>query len=116
MRKPRRLQGILPTKRGEERGGLFCLRLSLRWRAKAALGAARSGFYEVDEHSHAVVKNLRQGERSGRAVRRLGGEPNVRRTCSRVEASSSCVALRVASPRSQRRVAARFRPVQHSSA
>ena len=45
-----------------------------------------------------------------------GGAPNVRRTCSSVEASSSCVASRVASPRSQRRVAARLSPVQHSSA
>jgi len=33
-----------------------------------------------------------------------------------VEAISSCVASWVASPRSQRRVAARFNPVQHSSA
>ena len=42
--------------------------------------------------------------------------PKVRRTCSSVEASSSCVASRVASPCSQRRVAARLRAVQHSSA
>ena len=35
--------------------------------------------------------------------------PKVRRMCSSVEASSSCVASRVASPRSQRRVAARLR-------
>ena len=48
--------------------------------------------------------------------RGVGGAPNVRRTCSSVEASSSCVASRVASPLSQRRVAARLRPVQHSSA
>jgi hypothetical protein len=45
-----------------------------------------------------------------------GGVPNVRRTCSSVEASSSWVASRVASPCSQRRVAARLSPVQHSSA
>ena len=51
------------------------------------------------------------------AVRRfgLGGARNVRRTCSSVEASSSDVASRVASPCSQRRVAARLSPVQHSS-
>ena len=42
--------------------------------------------------------------------------PNVRRTCSSVEASTSCVTSRLASPCSQRRVAARLRPVQHSSA
>ena len=43
-------------------------------------------------------------------MRRLGGggAPKVRRMCSSVEASSSCVASRVASPRSQRRVAARL--------
>jgi YVTN family beta-propeller protein len=54
------------------------------------------------------------------AAARTGGylwdAPNVRRTCSSVEASSSWVCSRVASPRSQRRVAARFRAVQHSSA
>ena len=44
------------------------------------------------------------------------GVPNVRRTCSSVRVSSSAVVSRVASPRSQRRVATRFRPVQHSSA
>ena len=51
-----------------------------------------------------------------RSRRRPGVEPNVRRMCSSVEASSSDVASRVASPCSQRRVAERLSAVQHSSA
>ena len=59
----------------------------------------------------------RCSSQEGDARRRgAGGAPNVCRMCSSVEASSSCVASRVASPRSQRRVAARLSAVQHSSA
>ena len=54
---------------------------------------------------------LRASDQRARA-----GEPKVRRTCSSVEASSSWVDSRVASPRNHLRVAVRLRPVQHSSA
>ena len=43
----------------------------------------------------------------------MSGVPNVRRTCSSVEASSSWVASRLASPRSRRGVGTRLSPVQH---
>ena len=61
-----------------------------------------------------VSRRRRTGACTSCGVRR--SSTSLRRTCSRVEVSSSCVASRVASPRSQRRVAERFRPVQHSSA
>ena len=62
--------------------------------------------------------NRRFSSQGGDVRRRvgLGGAPKVRRACSSVEAISSWVCSRVASPCSQRWVAARLRPVQHSSA
>jgi hypothetical protein len=69
--------------------------------------AERAGTYVVDKP---------WAQAGGVCSLGAGRAPKVRRTCSSVAASSSCVASRVAWPRSQRRVAARLRAVQHSSA
>jgi len=73
-------------------------------------------YVDIERGDRGRVTPACQGERLDEALGRLAGEPYVRSTCSRVEASNSCVVLRVASPRNQRRVAARFSPVQHCSA
>ena len=82
----------------------------------------RTRVYDAFGSSPKVLSASGPGPRSfsahggGVRVRGAGGAPKVRRMCSSVEVSSSCVTSRVACPRSQRRVAARLSAVQHSSA
>ena len=101
----------LPSTRGAVRGGV---RESLFSFGGWPLAAGRRyGLRSPGTHQVALAAAAGSPRRSQWD---LGTAPNVRRTCSSVVASTSCVALRVASPRNHRRVAARLRPVQHSSA